>query len=122
MCGVRDLVLFHAALADTTRLRLLALMQGGEICVCHLQGVLDTNQPKISRHLAYLRRAGLVASRREGKWMHYRLKPQAPTQQTALDNILQGLAGETQIRKDQQRLQQLRGEGSRFSIRPTKCC
>ena len=62
-----------AALADENRLRLLSLMQGGEVCVCHLQEALQTNQPKISRHLAYLKRAGLVEVRRDGKWMHYRL-------------------------------------------------
>lgn len=65
-------ILFRA-LADRTRLRLLNLMAAGEVCVCFFVEVLGTNQPKISRHLAYLRRAGVVASRREGKWMHYRV-------------------------------------------------
>src|SRR3989442_15775070 len=61
------------ALADSTRLRLLNLMNGREVCVCYFVEILKTSQPKISRHLAYLRRAGIVAARREGKWMHYRL-------------------------------------------------
>ncbi|HZI20194.1 MAG TPA: metalloregulator ArsR/SmtB family transcription factor [Pyrinomonadaceae bacterium] len=65
--------LLFKALADRTRLRLLNLMAGGEVCVCFFVEVLGTNQPKISRHLAYLRRAGVVAARREGKWMHYRV-------------------------------------------------
>src|ERR1044071_8388470 len=65
--------LLFKALADRTRLRLLKLMAAGEVCVCFFVEVLGTNQPKISRHLAYLRRAGVVASRREGKWMHYRI-------------------------------------------------
>ncbi len=65
-----------AALADTTRLRLLNLMDGREVCVCYFVAVLGQSQPKISRHLAYLRRAGVVAARREGKWMHYRIVPQ----------------------------------------------
>ena len=60
-----------AALADTTRLRLLNLMAGREVCVCHFVEILGQSQPKISRHLAYLRKTGLVAARREGKWMHY---------------------------------------------------
>jgi ArsR family transcriptional regulator len=60
-----------AALADTTRLRLLNLMAGREVCVCHFVEILGQSQPKISRHLAYLRKVGLVAARREGKWMHY---------------------------------------------------
>ena len=61
------------ALADPTRLRLLNLMTSGEVCVCYFVEILGTSQPKISRHLAYLRRAGLVAARRDGKWIHYRL-------------------------------------------------
>jgi ArsR family transcriptional regulator len=66
-----------AALADATRLRLLNLMGGREVCVCYFVEILRQGQPKISRHLAYLRRAGLVAARREGKWMHYRIVAQA---------------------------------------------
>src|SRR5918992_3939285 len=68
-----DELLFFRALADHTRLRLLNLMGDDEVCVCFFVEVLKTNQPKISRHLAYLRRAGVVTARREGKWMHYRL-------------------------------------------------
>jgi ArsR family transcriptional regulator len=65
--------LLFRALADPTRLRLLNLIADREICVCYLVEILRMSQPKVSRHLAYLRRAGIVASRREGKWMHYRL-------------------------------------------------
>lgn len=68
-----DELMFFRALADHTRLRLLNLMGTDEVCVCFFVEVLRTNQPKISRHLAYLRRAGVVAARREGKWMHYRI-------------------------------------------------
>jgi ArsR family transcriptional regulator, arsenate/arsenite/antimonite-responsive transcriptional repressor len=63
------------ALSDRTRLRILNLLQDGEICVCHLVAVLDSPQPTVSRHLAYLRKAGLVVARKEGLWMHYRLAP-----------------------------------------------
>lgn len=65
--------LLFRALADRTRLRLLNLMGDDEVCVCYFVEVLRTPQPKISRHLAYLRRAGVVDARREGKWMHYRI-------------------------------------------------
>jgi ArsR family transcriptional regulator, arsenate/arsenite/antimonite-responsive transcriptional repressor len=65
--------LLFRALADRTRLRLLNLMADKEICVCYFVEILRISQPKISRHLAYLRRAGIVASRRQGRWMHYRL-------------------------------------------------
>ena len=63
----------YAALADPTRLRILSLLRDGEICVCHIHASLDVPQPTASRHLAYLRKAGLVEARREGVWMHYRL-------------------------------------------------
>ena len=68
-----DLALLVAALSDRTRLRLLNLMDGREVCVCYFVEILGQSQPKISRHLAYLRRAGVVAARREGKWVHYRI-------------------------------------------------
>jgi ArsR family transcriptional regulator, arsenate/arsenite/antimonite-responsive transcriptional repressor len=65
--------LLFRALADRTRLRLLNLIADKEICVCYFVEILGISQPKISRHLAYLRRAGIVATRRQGRWMHYRL-------------------------------------------------
>jgi ArsR family transcriptional regulator, arsenate/arsenite/antimonite-responsive transcriptional repressor len=68
-----SIALLFKALADQTRLRLINLIGDDEICVCFFVEVLRTNQPKISRHLAYLKRAGVVAARREGKWIHYRL-------------------------------------------------
>ena len=64
---------FFQALGDNTRLRLLNLMGDQEICVCYFVEILAQGQPKISRHLKYLRSAGIVQSRREGKWMHYRI-------------------------------------------------
>lgn len=65
--------LFFQALGDNTRLRLLNLMGDREVCVCYFVEILAQPQPKISRHLAYLRKAGIVSARREGKWMHYRI-------------------------------------------------
>jgi ArsR family transcriptional regulator len=64
---------FFQALGDNTRLRLLNLMGEQEICVCYFVEILGHPQPKISRHLAYLRSAGIVSARREGTWMHYRI-------------------------------------------------
>ena len=61
------------ALADATRLRILGLLLTGEVCVCDIHESLKIPQPKASRHLAYLRRSGLVETRREGLWVHYRL-------------------------------------------------
>src|SRR3984957_19156237 len=71
--NIFSLDLLFRALADRTRLRLLNLIADKEICVCYLVDILRMSQPKISRHLAYLRRAGIVAARREGKWMHYKI-------------------------------------------------
>ena len=70
---VDDLERVFRALADGTRLRILALIGGNEVCVCHIHDSLGLPQPTVSRHLAYLRRAGLVATRRDGVWMHYAL-------------------------------------------------
>ena len=93
------------ALADPTRLRLLHLMAGGEICVCYFVEILRTSQPKVSRHLAYLRRAGLVAARRDGKWMHYRLvEPADRTAAAILRETLQHLRERPEMRRDAGRL------------------
>ncbi len=94
-----------AALADTTRLRLLNLMSGREVCVCYFVEILRQGQPKISRHLAYLRKAGLVAARREGKWMHYRIaEPANEAQAAILTAVLQSLEGDRTMQADRARL------------------
>jgi ArsR family transcriptional regulator, arsenate/arsenite/antimonite-responsive transcriptional repressor len=72
---LEDLTTVYAALADPTRLRILSLLGQDEICVCHIHASLDVPQPTASRHLAYLRKSGLVEARRDGIWMHYRLAP-----------------------------------------------
>ena len=82
--------LLFRALADRTRLRLLNLIADKEICVCYFVEILRISQPKISRHLAYLRRAGLVASRRQGRWMHYRLN--APQDAAAFEILKETLS------------------------------
>jgi ArsR family transcriptional regulator len=68
-----DLERLFQALGDATRLRILGLLLTGEVCVCDIHESLNLPQPKVSRHLAYLRKAGLVETRREGLWVHYRL-------------------------------------------------
>ena len=92
---------FFAALADRTRLRLINLMRGGEVCVCFFAETLSTNNPKISRHLAYLKRAGLVAGRRDGKWIHYSLNP--PKDEKAAEmfaSLLKTLETDTEMQAD----------------------
>ncbi len=107
---------FFAALADDNRLRLLNLMKDGELCVCYLQGVLQTNQPKISRHLAYLKKAGLVEARREGKWKHYRLRQLEAGREKILAAALHHLEQEPAIKKDAQRLSQIVCCPTRYGI------
>ena len=103
---MRNLSLLHAALADQNRLRLLNLIKDGELCVCHLQHVLQTNQPRISRHLAYLKKAGLVGARREGKWIYYHLKKPENGLARILAGTLACLRSEQRIKNDAQRLKQ----------------
>jgi ArsR family transcriptional regulator len=100
-----DLAVLFAAFSDRTRLRLLNLMDGREVCVCYFVEILGQSQPKISRHLAYLRRAGVVAARREGKWMHYRIVvPAHPGAAKILRETLAALREEKAMRADLARL------------------
>lgn len=107
MSGVKgfDAELFFSALADRTRLRLLNLMRGGEVCVCFLADTLQTNDPKISRHLSYLKRADLVTARRDGKWMHYRINvPVHKPAREILSSLLESFKDDSQMTADQKRL------------------
>jgi ArsR family transcriptional regulator len=100
-----ELVRLFAALADPTRLRLLNLMNGREVCVCYFVEVLKQSQPKISRHLAYLRKAGVVTARREGKWMHYRIeRPVHADASAVLDAALNSFKAEPAMQADLNRL------------------
>ncbi|HZQ92272.1 MAG TPA: metalloregulator ArsR/SmtB family transcription factor [Terriglobales bacterium] len=93
------------ALADPTRLRILNLMAESEICVCFFVAILGASQPKVSRHLAYLRRAGLVAARRDGKWMHYRIATPAQPQAAAiLRSTLDAMRHDPKMQRDRARL------------------
>jgi ArsR family transcriptional regulator, arsenate/arsenite/antimonite-responsive transcriptional repressor len=98
--------LFFRALADKTRLRLLNLIGNREVCVCFFVEILGTHQPKISRHLAYLRDAGIVAARREGKWMHYRLaEPANPIAKHMLDEVLVWLKSDSRMQAERAKLE-----------------
>jgi len=100
-----DMERFFVALSDRTRLRLLNLMEEDEVCVCFFVEILGEPQPKISRHLAYLRRAGIVEARREGKWIHYRVV--MPTDQHAsrvLKDVLVWLKEDKDMQRDRAKL------------------
>jgi ArsR family transcriptional regulator len=94
------------ALADATRLRILGLLAAGEVCVCHIHESLKISQPKASRHLGYLRRAGLVATRREGLWVHYRVAESRDLMGTAImQAAMRELARIESVQGDARRLQ-----------------
>jgi ArsR family transcriptional regulator len=107
---------FFQALGDNTRLRLLNLMGDQEICVCYFVEILAQGQPKISRHLAYLRRAGVVEARREGKWMHYRIvMPQNIGAAQVLRQTLAWLKEDRAMQADRARLSRACCSPAKFS-------
>jgi ArsR family transcriptional regulator len=106
------------ALADGTRLRILGLLLAGEVCVCNLHASLGISQPKVSRHLAYLRRAGLVSARREGLWVHYRLaQGPDPVVSTILQAVTHALGHVDVVRRDTRALEKTTG----CAIPPQPC-
>jgi ArsR family transcriptional regulator len=110
-----NLVTLFASLADPTRLRLLNLMNGREVCVCYFVEILKQGQPKISRHLAYLRRAGIVEARRDGKWMHYSIqRPDDTKAASILDATFKSFETDRNMLADLARLGQACCEPQRF--------
>ena len=110
-----DLACLFAALSDRTRLRLLNLMNGREVCVCYFVEILKQSQPKVSRHLAYLRKAGVVSARREGKWMHYSIERPADAGAAAiLDATLSSLRADRAMQSDLARLAKACCQPQRF--------
>jgi ArsR family transcriptional regulator len=99
------------ALADKTRLRILALLGNNEVCVCHIHDTLGLPQPTVSRHLAYLRRSGLVAARRDGVWMHYQIsRALDPVVQRVVDAAVDALRQVPATSQDRKQFQRTFGE------------
>jgi ArsR family transcriptional regulator len=116
---------FFKALADVTRLRILGLLLTGEVCVCHIHESLKIPQSKTSRHLAYLRRAGLVDTRREGLWIHYRLANLSdPVLKTIGETVRHALTHMDVVHRDAERLQKKTGccLPSRTTAAGAACC
>lgn len=89
------------ALSDKTRLRILNLMRDGEVCVNNFTEVLGESQPKISRHLAYLKNAGIVSARRDGKWIYYKFEiPESISAENILHDALEWLKMQKDMRED----------------------
>jgi ArsR family transcriptional regulator len=109
--------LLFRALADPTRLRLINLAADREICVCYFVEILGISQPKISRHLAYLRRAGIVAARRQGRWMHYRVvTPKDAAAASILKETLAHLRQKAELKNELARLESACCEPGEFEL------
>ncbi len=103
--GVRSLTKLFRALGDETRLRMVALLSHGELCVCHLEKALDLSQPNVSRQLGILRAAGVVEGRRDGSWMYYALAEQEHASVKAmLEQLVKTFGAERTIRADHAKL------------------
>jgi ArsR family transcriptional regulator len=106
----RPLARLCRALGDETRVRIVSLLAHGELCVCHIEGALDVPQPTVSRQLAVLRAAGVVETRREGTWVHYRLAEQTDeTCRELLDQLARSFGKRDVVRRDLQRLVKAKG-------------
>jgi ArsR family transcriptional regulator len=114
------LLKIYQCLCDQTRLRILNLLAGGDLCVCHIQSVLGEPQVKVSKHLAYLKARGMVASRRKANWMVYSL-PGAKTRELAANlACLQDCTREDPVFKsDRSRLRELKCS---FDESSPECC
>lgn len=98
------------ALADDTRLRMVALLARGELCVCHIASALDVSQPNASQHLTVLRNAGVVDSRRQGNWIYYRMcSEQDPVRARILRAVVDGFAELEAAAEDRRRLAATKG-------------
>ena len=102
-----DLVEVYKALAHPARLRILAMLRGGELCVCQITAVLDLATSTVSAHLSELRRAGLVAERKDGRWVAYRLV-EGDAQQPLLEQLARLLENDSRARADADLLRRLR--------------
>jgi ArsR family transcriptional regulator len=110
---VRAVSRFFRALGDETRLRIVALLSHGELCVCHLQAALGLSQPNISRQLGILRGAGIVEDRRKGNWVYYRLLPQEDEdRERHLEALSKSFSRRDVLRRDVVKLQKVCGPGA----------
>lgn len=111
------------ALADKTRLRILALLGAGEVCVCNIHDTLGLPQPTVSRHLAYLRRAGLVDVRRDGVWMHYKVSESLePVVRGVVEAAVHALTHVPTATRDRRQFERTFGEVSSLQVPINAAC
>ena len=119
---MNELLLMFKALSDVTRLRIVKLLENGELCVCHIVAAVDMSQSKISFHLKILKKAGLVKDRREGKWMHYRLNESDLFKRLLFLSIAERVREDEMI-VDRQRLEAfIASRPEEFAVLAAGCC
>ena len=122
--NIETLETVFKALADKSRLRILALLGRDEVCVCHIHDTLRLPQPTVSRHLAYLRRTKLVEARRDGVWIHYRVAAALdPVVRAVIDAAVHAVTHVPTAGKDRKQFERAFGEGRLADTRPAvPCC
>jgi ArsR family transcriptional regulator len=122
--NIETLETVFKALADRSRLRILALLGSDEVCVCHIHDTLRLPQPTVSRHLAYLRRTKLVDARRDGVWIHYRLSASLdPVVRAVIDAAVHAVTHVPTAGKDRRQFEKVFGDGRLAERRPVvPCC
>lgn len=109
---VQPITRLFRALGDETRVRIVALLTHGELCVCHIEAALGLSQPNVSRQMGVLRSAGVVAPRREGNWIYYRIADQEDPECRRVLSAIKSFAAHETLRKDVNRLRTVKGPGS----------
>ena len=109
---VQPITRLFRALGDETRVRIVALLTHGELCVCHIEEALGLPQPNVSRQLGVLRSAGIVAPRREGNWIYYRIADQEDDECRRVLGAIKSFAAHDKLHRDVQKLRAVKGPGS----------
>jgi ArsR family transcriptional regulator len=123
MARIHELAGMYGALSDATRLRILGVLADGEVSVGHLHEALRLPQPTVSRHLAHLRQAGLVCTRRDGLWVHYRLADVSdPIARAALSAAIHAIGHAPAVRTDQGRLESRMPRSGKGPLPVIACC
>ena len=117
---MNEVVTTLKALSDETRLRILKLLEHGELCVCEIVAAFDAGQPRVSFHLAALKNAGLVKDRKEGKWMYYRIDDSDIFKRFMLLSVLEKIP-EKAVKEDRQRLKEFQTTALEKMAAP-HCC
>lgn len=118
---MKELATIFKALSDETRLRIIKLLEGGELCVCDMVAACDMSQPKVSFHLGVLKTAGLVKDRKEGKWMHYRIDDGDLFKRLLVLSVMERIPEDT-LKDDRERLAEFMKNKTDVIPIADRCC